>query len=407
MLVLAQLTALRGEASIGPLDVALVASALLAAIMSLDLTRPDAISTNSGQQNGGFVTAISSPFSGYAILSALVITISYVLNAQRPAASVENLATASIAFYTISGLMICMAMVLYSRASGAMISGFITASLILALVYALGAVTRVEAMLYFGERFTGFASNPNQTALLSLGTFVAILASLNHSVCRRPFVRLMAYGCLLLTLVYGFATGSDALLLSLPSAFAMGGILVLDRFKVKLWMVVVAAIVLLAAFLIIVGIYVPGIFEVIGVKIQNQLSAGSQDTDRQLLWNHGLVAWSYSPWFGNGAGGWSGYGGPFQGQEAHNSVIDWLSISGVVGLLPLIILLIGFFQIKREFKLFCIFGLFSLVIFIQFHFTFRLPIFWFTIAMLMIPFGGKNSEEAEHARQAVGGPERA
>lgn len=407
MLVLAQLTALRGEAPIGPLDVALVASALLAAVMSLDFTRSDAISSSSGQQKGSFVTAISSPISGYAILSALLITISYVLNAQRPAASAENLATASIAFYTISGLMICMAMVLYSRTSGAMISGFIAASLLLGLVYAFGAVTRVEAMLYFGERFTGFASNPNQTALLSLGTFVAILASLNHSVCRLLFVRLMAYGCMPLTFIYGLATVSDALFLSLPAAFAMGGLFVLDRFKVKLWVVIVAAIVLFIAFLLLLGIYVPGIFDVIGAKFQNQLSTGSQDTDRQLLWSHGIIAWSYSPWFGNGAGGWSGYGGPFQGQEAHNSIIDWLSIAGAVGLLPLAVLLIGLFRIKKEFRLFCLFGFFALVIFIQFHFTFRLPIFWFTMAMLMIPFDRKNSGAADPVRTADDAPVKA
>ena len=394
MLVLAQMTTFRGEEAVGLLDIALVASAFLAAAASLGLTSP--VIGESRRQKRPVVTAFSSPLAGYAILSALLITVSYVLNAQRPAASAEDLATASVAFYTISGLILCMAIVLYSDTGRAMVAGFVTASLALGLVYTFGVVTNNESMLYFSTRFKGFSLNPNQTALLSLGTIVALLASLKHSAAKSRFVRLAVYFSLPLTSIYGVATFSDAFFLSLPIVLAMAGFLVIDYAKMRLWAVVLAAIVLFIGFLLLLAIFVPSVFGLLGVTFQNQLGTGSQDTDRQLLWQNGIIAWSYSPWFGNGAGGWSGHGGPFQGQEAHNSIIDWMSIAGIAGLLPIGIFLTGLFRLTRNLRLFCLLGFFALLVFTMFHFTFRLPVFWFTLAMLLIPFDKENAVEQQH-----------
>lgn len=387
-LVLAQLTSIRGEASFGVLDIALVGTAVLAAGWSLANAVP--VSGRSvavsGQGQQGLLAALASPLSLYALISALLITISYVLNAQRPAASAESLGSASVAFYAISVLLLCMIIVLYSRYGRAMLAGFISGSFVLGLVYVAGFVTQNPAMLYFDVRFTGLAQNPNQTALLALGTLNVLVISLLRFEQNDRIMRWMILATIPLTLVYGLATLSDALLVALPVWGLFTGLLLLERMQVKRWVAIVIGIVFVAVFTLVLAILMPGLFGLIGSGIQDQLATGSQDTDRQLLWRHGLQAFSESVWVGNGPGAWSGFGGPYQGQEAHNSFIDWLSITGVLGLFPVLIVLAGLARTDPRFRLVRAAGFFTLVVFATFHFTFRLPIFWFSMAMLITPF---------------------
>lgn len=395
-LVLAQLTSVRGDAGIGVLDIALVAAAVFAAATALlsggRATSSNPALTHVSVLDRGLSATFSSPLALYALLSALTITVSYVLNAQRPAASLESLGSASVAFYAISLLILCMVIVLYSRHGRAMIIGFIVASLVLSVVYVVGFITQNAAMLYFDIRFTGFAQNPNQTALLALGTLLVLVISLLRFERGDRNVRRMIFATIPLTLIYGLATLSDAFLVTMPVFFTFAGLLLLDRLKIQRWVAVLAGFMLFSIFIVALAIMIPGLFGMLGSGIQDQLSSGSQDTDRQLLWRHGLQAFANSVWFGNGPGAWSGLGGPYQGMEAHNSIIDWLSVAGFAGLVPVIIVVSAFVRARPRFKLVRFVGFFALVVFAFFHFTFRLPIFWFAVAMLALPFFSSSDE---------------
>ena len=115
-------------------------------------------------------------------------------------------------------------------------------------------------------------------------------------------------------------------------------------------------------------------------------SSGDQDTDREILWQNGIVAWQYRPIFGNGAGAWSGLG-PFQAVEAHNSFIDWLSMVGLIGAAPLAYCTLSLFRLNFRQHVVSITGIIALMTFFLFHFVFRLPPVWLAwMALLTVVF---------------------
>lgn len=389
MLVLAQMTTLRGQSSVGALDILLIASGLLAlaTALELNLRQPAAapMGVGSPPPQAGFVAGVASPLSLFAFGSALAITVSLLLNIQRPAASAEDMATAAIPFYANALLLLCFVILLYSRHVRGLIWGFSLASLLVAVGYTIGAIIQLPQM-YVETRFAGFASNPNQSALQALATFVALLICLVKLPQRQSLLKLVIYAAMPLTLIYGLFTVSDSLILALPPALAAAGLVVLDRFRIPLWVAVFCSLLLFILFLVGLAIAVPDIFGGVGSALQAQFTVGNQDTDRQALWNNGLEAWGNSFWWGNGPGAWSGLGGPYQGQEAHNSIIDWLSIAGLIGIIPHMYLMIALARVRPRFRLFRFACFLALFTFTMFHFTFRLPVFWFAMALIIAPF---------------------
>ena len=384
VLIFAQMTSLRGEASIGPLDIALVMMAVMSAVVSLTLARRHDRLGEKAPVSGVYAAA-TSPVFLYGAISALVIMISLALNFQRPAASTESLSTAALPFFANSLVIAGFVLTLYHKSATALLYGFVTASLMIGAFYVLGYLTQNADMLY-EARSKGLALNPNQTALQALATLLVLITALVKIPPDHKFLMAGAIAAIPLTMIYGLGTGSDSLILCLPGVLASAGIIVMDRLRVKLWVVIVSGLVLGTGFLVALAIAIPGIFGGVGRSLQAQFAQGSQDTDRQLLWQHGMAAWSDSPWFGHGPGAWSGIGGPYQGLEAHNSLIDWVTIAGAVGFVPILIIVISAFRFPRRFRLFRITGLLTLIIFTLFHFTFRLPIFWLAVAVLVSPF---------------------
>jgi O-antigen ligase len=385
LLVLAQMTSLRGASPIGVLDIAMVVTAILTVAGSLIFAEKHRVSPGAkfkGLDSGVYPAFRNSIFQ-YAIFSAIIVAISLSVNIQRPAASTESLTTAAVPFFATALVIVGFVLALYHRTASALMSGFIVASLLLGLVYVFGALTQNSEMMY-ESRFKGLALNPNQTALQSLATLlILIVFTLKQD---NKLMLLAALAAIPLTMTYGIATRSDSLMLCLPGVFAAAGTIVLDRFRIKLWVVIALGAVMLAAFLLALAIALPGIFGSAGGALQAQFSQGSQDTDRQLLWQHGLIAWSDSPWIGHGPGAWSGIGGPYQGLEAHNSIIDWMTISGTAGLIPIFLMVSATFRFRRRFALFRVIGILTLLLFTLFHFTFRLPVFWVAVAVLFTPF---------------------
>ena len=107
---------------------------------------------------------------------------------------------------------------------------------------------------------------------------------------------------------------------------------------------------------------------------QQQLSA------RTNLWRHGLEAIKHAPILGNGPGHFSGLNGPFEGREAHNTLIDWTASTGVVGLMVLLTWA-GYLAwwLWRRKNLMGLAGFVALVFLAQFHFVMRQPVVWFVL----------------------------
>lgn len=103
----------------------------------------------------------------------------------------------------------------------------------------------------------------------------------------------------------------------------------------------------------------------------------NQTGARYTLWHNALAAISRSPIVGFGPGAHSGFCGPFGGQEAHNSLLDWGTQAGALGVV--VLLAYGgsiFYGVARRGNYFLAGMLISLGSFSMFHFTMRQPIFW-------------------------------
>ena len=98
---------------------------------------------------------------------------------------------------------------------------------------------------------------------------------------------------------------------------------------------------------------------------------------RMSLFKNGIIGLKEAPVFGFGPGAHSGISAPFEGSEAHNSILDWALMSGLTGVGLLLILAIYLVVplIKRgEIELLlvlCCIGIFS-----QAHFVLRHPVVW-------------------------------
>jgi O-antigen ligase len=104
---------------------------------------------------------------------------------------------------------------------------------------------------------------------------------------------------------------------------------------------------------------------------------------RLMLWQHGLQALGASPLVGLGPGSHSGYTGPFQDFEAHNTYIDWASSTGLAGLVAFALLLV--WTARRtggDARLLA--ALLALLVVSVFGFYMRHPTFWFYLAAIAL-----------------------
>ena len=249
-----------------------------------------------------------------------------------------------------------------------------------------GAVTRGAVgpvQVWYALRFTGWSANPNQLALACLPLPFVAYARLHAGVAGRA--GRAAYAAAGLTMLgVGLATLSDALLLAWAAglgALAAGGWLHLAlnpgrRLWPRVFALVVAPIVAAGA----LALSAPILGDVAEGYAQSTYEEGGQGSERVTLWRHGLEAAAGSPLVGYGPGGYSGSHRPFGGMEAHNTPIDWLDQSGVIGLVAFLAL--SAFAGARALRA----GraaeaamLAALLVFLMFHFVVRHPAFWFAL----------------------------
>ncbi|BAZ94547.1 uncharacterized protein FOKN1_2170 [Thiohalobacter thiocyanaticus] len=192
---------------------------------------------------------------------------------------------------------------------------------------------------------------------------------------------MMAIVSLVALLIAGLATRSDALVIGWVSGVGAIIIAIIMQYikthlripvsAVMVMLVLVMVIVLLSAVLMSQDI----IMEVYGAGSEQHLQAYR----RFDLWVHGVLAGLDSPLFGLGPGNHSGFVAPHTGSEAHNSFIDWFTISGIIGLVAFVSIIVLSLKIIVKHNLFLFGALVSIVIFSSFHYMLRHPFFWFTL----------------------------
>lgn len=220
---------------------------------------------------------------------------------------------------------------------------------------------------YHGVRFTAGAENPNQLAL--------------YLVCAELFVVLFTRNMLLKLLflciffVFGIISGSDAYLLSRIVMLIMALIMFVIS-KRRFWY--------LFPFLVmsIVGVLIPTYTDISSI-LEAYLMTADEGGSRLTILANGVRAWLDTPFsalFGNGAGAFSGYAGPFQSFEAHNTLVDMLSIGGPAGaaLVYTPLLALAFRSYSNDLWLISAF-VGGLMAFSMFHFMGRQPVTWIVL----------------------------
>ncbi|MUG92465.1 hypothetical protein F7734_08340 [Scytonema sp. UIC 10036] len=241
---------------------------------------------------------------------------------------------------------------------------------------------------YGGVRFTGWAENPNQLALLlSLVPFLILhLLSQENNILRIWYLLLIT-----ICFVLGIATGSDALLVAWIAGF--GTLIYLAILKLFIYLFnrnlktfkkniyqKISGIFFVTTSLIIINI----IYLVNASSSANLYDKDPQASERVILWKHGIAAILHSPLFGLGPGAHSGEVGPFLNFEAHNTFIDWGASTGIIGLIAYISLLTWIaWNAWQQKYIFLFVAVISLAGFSTFHYVLRHPVFWFYLQVIM------------------------
>lgn len=227
-----------------------------------------------------------------------------------------------------------------------------------------------ESFLWYGGyacRLSGLSKNPNQFSLLLLMQFLLSLYFYNIYKKRRYLFALLFILCLI------FFNRSDALLLSVLTFFVVYLAL---TYRIKMFFVVIFLIFLFHK-------------EILDLAM-NIYYSGGQGNERLTRWMTfvhlvpqvlfiGYGIGSHGPSFQDTFKGVPGK--VFQNTEFHNSILDISSQIGV--LFTLFILSVYLYKVLKTRSIYCISLIMSLFVFIQFHYTFRQPLFYF---MLMLPF---------------------
>ena len=219
---------------------------------------------------------------------------------------------------------------------------------------------------WYGMRFTGGAKNPNQLALYCVCGMAATVAHTRLPQYRLPLLAGFA--------MMGFACRSDAFMLTLMTIAAVFAMAVLCPPR-YLWIGIIAV----GAVVMYVAAFSTALHDALGDRWGDADQGGTRLT---LLLN-GLAAWQQSWWtllLGNGSGAFSGKIAPFEGDEAHNTIVDTLAIGGVVGVAALF-----WYPLQTTWDAYgrgkpLLFATMTGVLaFACFHYVGRHPVFWFTV----------------------------
>ena len=217
--------------------------------------------------------------------------------------------------------------------------------------------------LFSNIRFFGFAKNPNQLASLA----IVIPFSYLYLFKEKQLSYFLGIFSSIIFLIILFVIKSDALLYSLALCLFVYALLLFKDFSFnkKLIALIISALVLAGT-----------LNEGIKFIVENN-DAGGQNGVRYILWLNAYRGFLQSPFFGFGPGSFSGLIRPFQGHEAHNTFLDFLTNSGLLGFVVFVTFLFKLFLklfLKKEIQLFLL--IISMLVFSIFHNILRHPLFW-------------------------------
>lgn len=236
---------------------------------------------------------------------------------------------------------------------------------------------------YFGLRFQGWATNPNQTALAVLPIpFLAFYLGRGRTRVQRIFLALIALGAVAL----GIITQSDALtvawILSLVVALPMAWLWRVTRPIRGFWASVSLKVLIPVMALLVVVVTVPMFAHKVAAKTAERFNAAGQSEGRIERWRNGMISATTSPVVGLGPGPFSGPRNSFGHEEAHNTVVDWTASTGVVGFAGLLLLLATAVIATIRRRSATLLGmLLALIFFMAFHYVMRQPAFWLVLLL--------------------------
>ena len=340
------LTQLRGGGRIGPFEILLVLLSITWLLVSIP-ARPNA-----------FKFSIDLIPITYFLCILLPVTVLSVFLQSNGANFTE------LAAYLLCGIIAFISFRKCEIYSETMIYGLVAAIIFYSSYLVLtGSFFGISAEEVYGSRWRGASKNPNQTSLYSIVAIGLMSLRLNRKYFILPLV---------LSLMLALRAFSDAFL----GGMLIGGLLALFAaifihggkiLKTLSWAFFLPLIIF------IVIIYIPE-FPVFFDAIMDEADEGG---GRITLAKNGALAFLHSPVIGNGAGAFSGGYFPFDGAEAHNTLIDFAAIGGVI--LPIIFYSIFALALNIRIKQKSYFDAWILSAFIIFslaHFIGRHPIVW-------------------------------
>ena len=229
------------------------------------------------------------------------------------------------------------------------------------------------------DRIRGLAENPNQFALVQLTAIACLPFVLEHTHPRRRGAWIADAA---LTAAASLMSGSDAFMIALACAtLAYLGLRSAGDPARLVGPVIVAAalgLVALAALLL-----APVLGDAIGERIAAIYTEGDQGADRLALWTSALARFATDPWFGGGLSPQASLAKLEGRVEAHNTAIDWLSMTGAVG--ALLLFSVAAFAAACASaparRAFALPPLVALFVFAMLHFVMRQPAVWCLIAL--------------------------
>ncbi len=310
--------------------------------------------------------------------------------------------------YLFTYVIVCASVTLFLSnprtsliALGHVISGYLLAITIAGFL----PFRMVDAVWYYGVKLQGLSDNPNQIGFLAaIGLGVLSADEIMH---RPPLpVKLVgAFACALA----GYLSGSAAFLVA---AFAAGALVLLrvlfgrrssQSGKITASVPATLVVALLTVAILFLGSrmaklsiwpsHVTEYFEILEKKglrgsvaesLEEYAKAdGGQGSVRLQLWTDASKLILSSPLLGLGPGQHLRAIGDPKPQEAHNTLIDILLISGLVGALPVaIIFLLILRSAFRNSRLYIVCLLVGPVLaFGMFHYIGRQPLFWIALMM--------------------------
>jgi O-antigen ligase len=243
----------------------------------------------------------------------------------------------------------------------------------------------IPSFMYENFRLSGLSANPNQLALLVLVTFCYLLSFGKELLSSKWLI-----GALYVFYIYiALRTVSEALLISLFLGVAFLGVANYVRFSLRNFYYFSFSSAAIICFFAVLSYFTIKYFNFFDVLF-DAVNINNQGSDRFILWFNGVESIKDSPLLGNGPGAHSGFYGPFEGVEAHNTFIDMLSQVGLIGTIVFFIFTFYLYHkgslVDNASSFFIIIVLFS---FSFFHFVLRQPLFWFCLFLPLLLYNSK------------------